>query len=62
MKNEADNSETWMGSADRDCMKRARQFIDKLEFLTDLCVHKPNRVVDFEEKKKKKEDEEEEED
>ena len=62
MKNEADNSETWMGSADRELMKRSRQFIDKLEFLTDLCVYKPNRVVDFEEKKKKKDDEEEDED
>lgn len=58
MKREAGLSEFWMGvGSDRDQLKRARWFIEKLEMLTDLCVWVENRVIDLDEKKKKNEDE-----
>ena len=61
MKIAAENSEFWIGNTDKDKLKKSRIFIDKLEMLTDLCVHKPNRVIDFDDKKKKKDEDEEEE-
>ena len=54
MKKEAENSEFWIGQTDLSCLKKARFFIDKLEMLTDLCIYRPNRVIDVDEKKKKK--------
>jgi hypothetical protein len=48
-----------MGDADRDNLKIARWFIEKLEMLTELCVWVENRVFDVEEKKKKDDDEDE---
>jgi hypothetical protein len=56
MKKEAENSEFWIGQTDLSCLKKARFFIDKLEMLTDLCIYRPNRVIDVDEKKKKKHD------
>ena len=62
MKRKAEESEFWMGvSEDRDSLKTARWFIEKLEMLTDLCVWVENRVIDLDEKKKKNEDEDEDE-
>ena len=58
MKKEAENSEFWIGQTDLSCLKKARFFIDKLEMLTDLCIYRPNRVIDVDEKKKKKHDDE----
>jgi hypothetical protein len=54
MKKDAESSEFWMGGTDIDHLKSARAFIDKIEKLTGLCVHTPNRVLDFDDKKKKK--------
>ena len=47
MKNDAENSQFWIGITEKDKLKKSRNFIDKLEMLTDLCVYKPNRVIDF---------------
>ena len=55
MKKQAEVSEFWMGVADdKDAFKKSRNFITQLEMLTDLCVHNPDRIVDFDVKKKKK--------
>jgi hypothetical protein len=54
MKKNAENSEFWIGNTDREKLKVARNFIDKLEMLTDLCIYRPNRVIDIDDKKKKK--------
>lgn len=61
MKRSAENAEFWMGVAEREELKTARKFIEKLEMLTDLCVWVENRVIDFEDKKKKSDDDDEEE-
>lgn len=46
-----------MGKVEDDNLKKSRQFIDNLEMLTDLCIYRPNRVIDTEDKKKKKPEE-----
>ena len=51
MKREAENGEFWMGCDDTDSLKRAKKFISNLEFLTDLCIDNPERVIDIEDKK-----------
>ena len=56
MRKNAENSEFWMGVPGRESLKKARFFIDKLEMLTDLCVYRPNRVIDIDDKKKKKDE------
>ena len=62
MKKDAEGSEFWMGIADdRKSLKKSRQFINKLEMLTDLTMFNPDRVIDFDDKKKKKDIDEEEE-
>jgi hypothetical protein len=61
MRKDAETSEFWMGKTGKEDLKKTRYFIDKLEMLTDLCVYKPNRIIDFEDKKKKKDDIEDEE-
>lgn len=54
MKKDAEGMEFWMGKADdKKTLKKSRQFITKLEMLTDLSVHNPDRVIDFDDKKKK---------
>jgi hypothetical protein len=56
MRDWAENAEYWMGVASlKKSLIRARDFIDKLEMLTELCVYRPNRVLDLDDKKKKKE-------
>lgn len=62
MKKDAENSEFWIGQTDLGCLKKARTFIDKLEMLTDLCIYRPNRVIDIDDKKKKKTDDDDDED
>ena len=54
MRQDAENSEFWMGKTDQPSLKRARLFIDKIDLLTDLCVYRANRVIDTDDKKKKK--------
>jgi hypothetical protein len=64
MKKDAENSEFWIGINNPPAqaeLKKSRNFIDRLEFLTDLCVFKPNRVIDFDDKKKKKDEDDDEE-
>ena len=56
MKQDADNSEFWMGQSDKEKLIKARQFISQLEMLTDLCIYNPDRVIDIEEKKPKNTD------
>ena len=57
MKKDAEGSEFWMGKADnRTALKQSRIFITKLEMLTDLSIHKPDRVIDIDDKKKKKDE------
>ena len=51
---EAERAEFWIGLNDKKCLIKARRFIDGLEMLTDLCIFKPNRVIDIDDKKKKK--------
>jgi hypothetical protein len=52
LKKLADLADDWLGIPDRDKLKITRQFIDRVEMLTDLCIFNPNRVVDIEQKKK----------
>ena len=59
---EAENSEFWIGNTEKKNLVKARRFIDGIEMLTDLCVFRPNRIIDIDDKKKKKKTEEEEED
>jgi hypothetical protein len=57
MKKVAEKSEFWMGKESDENLKKSRQFIDNLEMLTDLCIYRPNRVIDTDDKKKKKPEE-----
>ena len=61
---EAERAEFWIGNTQNKNLIKARRFIDGIEMLTDLCIYKPNRIIDIDDKKKKKknddEDEEEE--
>ena len=61
MKKQAEEGEFWIGIDEIPELKRARLFIDKLEMLTDLCIYRPNRVIDVDDKKKKKNDDDDEE-
>lgn len=54
MKKDAEASEFWMGDDKTESLKMARSFIDRLSALTDLCVYRENRVIDFGNKKGKK--------
>ena len=56
MKKMAENAEFWMGMKQKENLKKARIFIDKLNFITDLCVYRQHRVIDIDEGKKKKHD------
>ena len=47
---DAGAAETWIGNVEPQCLKKARAFITKLEMLTDLCVARPNRVIDVDDK------------
>lgn len=58
LKRQAEESEFWMGNPEKDYLKKARQFIRKLEMMTELCVYNPERVIDTDDKKKKEGDEE----
>jgi len=62
LQEEAERAEFWIGLSDTKNLIKARRFIDGLEMLTDLCIYKPNRVVDVDDKKKKKKDDDEDED
>ena len=57
----AENSEFWMGKKDEESKKTARNFIDKLSWLIDLCIYNENRVLELKggSKKKSKTDKEE---
>ena len=57
----AENSEFWMGKEDDGSLKIARDFVDKLTWLIELCIHNENRVLDIKgtskkDKKKGKQD------
>jgi len=54
MKKDAENQEFWMGKTDKECLKKAMIFIQKLEMLSDLCIDNPSRVIELDDKKKKK--------
>jgi len=61
MRKEGENAESWMGnSEDEELLTRARQFIRRLEKITELCVFNPDRKLDLDDKKKKKNDDDEE--
>ena len=62
LKKRADESDEWLGQSEHSALKTARQFIDRIEMLTDLCIYKPNRVIDLDEQKPKKDDEDHEDD
>jgi hypothetical protein len=50
LKKKADESDEWLGQSEHQALKTARLFIDRVEMLTDLCIYKPNRVIDIDEK------------
>lgn len=58
---EADRAEFWIGNTQNKNLIKARRFIDGIEMLTDLCIHKPNRIIDIDDKKKKKKNDDEDE-
>lgn len=61
MRKEGENAESWMGnSEDVELLTRARQFIRRLEKITELCVYNPERKLDLDDKKKKKDDDDDE--
>ena len=43
MKKDADNSEFWLGYETYETIKKARNFMDNVDQLTDLCVYKEKR-------------------
>lgn len=56
MKKSAEDCEFWMGcvEASEDCeepLVASRQFITKLEMLSELCIYNPDRIIDTDEKK-----------
>lgn len=51
MKKTAEDGEFWMGQIEetescKEPLVVSRQFIKRLEMLTELCIHNPDRVVD----------------
>ena len=57
MKKTAEDGEFWMGCIEenddvKEPLVTSRNFIKRLEMLTELCVYNPDRIVDKEEKKK----------
>ena len=53
-------SDDWLGIAETEALRTAMIFINKLEMLTDLCIHIPDRVFDTDDKKKNGSDSEDE--
>ena len=47
MKWEADNAEFWLGFGGRPELIKARNFMERLDMLGDLCIRKDERVYDF---------------
>lgn len=51
MKKTAEDGEFWMGQIEetescKEPLVVSRQFIKRLEMLTELCIYNPDRVVD----------------
>ncbi len=57
MKRFADSSEFWLGNSDQASLTKANNFMNQLNFMTDLCIFNPNRVIHFDDKKKKDDEE-----
>ena len=47
MKREADNAEFWLGNSGKQELMKARNFMERLDMLTDLCVKKDVSPYDF---------------
>jgi hypothetical protein len=47
MKREGDNAEFWLGFASTDELKKSRNFMERLDMLSDLCVKKAESPYDF---------------
>ena len=46
MKKDVESCEFWLGIESHEGLKSSRSFIDRLTALSDLFIHKENRVVD----------------
>ena len=57
MKRFADSSEFWLGKSDQPSLTKANNFMNQLNFMTDLCIFNPSRVIHFDDKKKKDDEE-----
>lgn len=59
LKVSAEDGEFWMGKVegdDEECKEplvASRQFIKRLEMLTELCIYNPDRIVDNNDQAKK---------
>ena len=42
----AENCEFWIGKDDEESKTQARAFIDKLNWLIDICIYNENRIVE----------------
>lgn len=57
MKRFADSSEFWLGKSDEASLEKANNFMNQLNFMSDLCIFNSNRIIDFDDKKKKDDEE-----
>lgn len=47
MKKNAENAEFWLGYNSQEALITSRSMIDKFDILTDLCVKREERNIDF---------------
>lgn len=47
MKREADNAEFWLGNSGKSELMKSRNFMERLDMLSDLCVKKETSPYDF---------------
>lgn len=47
MKREGDNAEFWLGFTNKDELKKSRNFMERFDMLSDLCIKKGESPYDF---------------
>ena len=47
MKREGDNAEFWLGFTGNDELRKSRNFMERFDMLSDLCVKKTESPYDF---------------
>ena len=47
MKRQADNAEFWLGLQGKNELMKARNFMERFDMMTDLCINKVNSPYDY---------------